>query len=393
VGKRKNPVTMACSAGCGKPYLQYRPEHTAHYECTVNNKKRDAALRKAEQKAAAAAVEVDQLKDESNIALKAALKATLLKLEKEKNKTAVLIEAVYETVSTELKTQSIPAVPPPVSDKRKHGEEVAVAVLADWQLFKVTKTYNAKVCEQRIEKFSEKVIELTRIQRADHPVRKCHIWCLGDLVEGELIFPGQAHLIEGSVYRASVVDGPRIKVNFIRRLLTEFDSVHVTVVPGNHGRAGGRQHRDYHPQTNFDRILSMVAKAHLSDEPRVTWNIADDMLEGGWYAIDDIGGYKTLLFHGDQIIGGLTTENHLKKMILGWKSGALDGSFNDAFLGHFHVIKRFTFNSTAVRVSGSPESDNGYAIRSLGSVSRPSQHLQFVKPGFGVTAEYDIWLD
>jgi hypothetical protein len=265
--------------------------------------------------------------------------------------------------------------------------------LSDWQLAKVTPTYNSQVCEKRIALFAEKVIKLTRIQRSDHPVKRIQVWCLGDLIEGEMIFPGQSFLIDESLYDQTIETGPRILVNFVRTLLTEFDAVEMIVVPGNHGFLGGRAHKEMHPDSNGDRMLAGVARGLLSAEPRVTWKIAGGLLEGGWYARSDIGGYRTLLFHGDQIRGGLTTENHVKKLVLGWKSGAIRGGFHDAFLGHFHVVKKFTFNATTVRVSGSPESDNAYAVRSLGSVSRASQHLQFVKPGKGVTCEYTVYLD
>jgi hypothetical protein len=301
--------------------------------------------------------------------------------------------AVRDGVRLAVEGIRIPPVPRPRPDRRAKKEEVANPVLADWQLAKVTPTYNSKVCERRVGLFAEKVIDLARIQRAHHPVRRAHVWALGDLVEGELIFPGQAWRLDDSLNGQTVENGPRIIVNFIRTLLTEFESVHVTAVPGNHGFLGGRNRKEMHPDSNADRMLYHVARQLLREEPRVTWTIAGGMLEGGWFALDDIGGYRTLLFHGDQIRGGLTTENHLKKLILGWKAGAIRGGFQDAYLGHFHVVKKFTFNATTVRVSGSPESDNAYAVQSLGSVSRPSQPLQFVRPGFGVTAEYSIWLD
>jgi hypothetical protein len=321
------------------------------------------------------------------IALAYARKADAARMTAERYATTV-----RDAVSVALADLKIAPVHAPKKDTRSRGEEVAVAVLSDWQLAKRTATYSSRICEQRIERFADKVVRLTEIQRSDHPVKTLRVWCLGDLVEGELIFPGQAHLIDASLYSQTIVDGPRILVNFIRRMLAAFDLVHVTVVPGNHGRLGGRQSKDYHPDSNADRMLAGVAQQILRDEPRVTWTIAGGLLEGGWYAIDNIGGFKTLLFHGDQIQGGLTTENHVKKLVLGWKAGAIDGGFDEAFLGHYHVVKKFTFNEVTVRVSGSPESDNAYAVRALGSRSNPSQHLQFVSPGRFVTAEYTVWL-
>lgn len=154
-----------------------------------------------------------------------------------KIKTAELTAAVKEAVTIAISTLEIPPVTPPVHDKRRRDGEVAVAVLSDWQLAKKTPTYSSEVCEQRIELYADKVIELTEIQRADHPVRELRVYLLGDIVEGELIFPGQAHLTDASLYQQVCVDGPRILANFVRRMLSYFEKVHVVGVIGNHGCA------------------------------------------------------------------------------------------------------------------------------------------------------------
>ena len=308
--------------------------------------------------------------------------------------TARFAREVREGARLGVASLRLPPVPKPVSSKSGGGkEEVAVAILSDWQLGKKTPSYGSAVCEKRMARYAEKVVHLTRIQRAHHPVKRLHVWCLGDFVEGEMIFAGQQWLIDSSLNDQAIVNGPRILVNLIRRWLREFESIRVVCVPGNHGFIAGRNRREMHPETNADRMLYQVAQQLLHDEPRVSWRIAGGILEGGWYAVDDIGGHRTLLFHGDQIQGGLTTENHVKKLVLGWQTGAIKGGFDDAYLGHFHVIKRFSFGSTIVRVAGSPESDNAYAVRALGSVSRASQPLQFVVPGKGVSCSYDVWLD
>src|SRR5690606_3245952 len=114
------------------------------------------------------------------------------------------------------------------------------------------------VCEQRIELLCDKTERLVNIQRSDHPVRKLRVWMLGDIIEGELIFPGQPHLIDSSLYRQVTVDGPRICANYLRRMLALFEEVEVVCVIGNHGRLGGRASRDYNPETNADRMLYRI---------------------------------------------------------------------------------------------------------------------------------------
>jgi hypothetical protein len=77
----------------------------------------------------------------------------LQEYEKLKTKEVHLADAVYKAVKEEIdkgKLYSTPKVPTPKKDTRKSSEEVAVAVLADWQLGKVTPDYNSAVCEERI---------------------------------------------------------------------------------------------------------------------------------------------------------------------------------------------------------------------------------------------------
>ena len=129
----------------------------------------------------------------------------LRQLEKAKNKKADMIDAVYEAVATNLRTWDKPKIPKPKVHKRSKNEEVAVAVLSDVQLAKVTPDYNTQVAEERVIEYANKIVELTNVQRSAHPVNKCVVLAAGDIVEGELIFPGQTHLIDASLYNLSLI--------------------------------------------------------------------------------------------------------------------------------------------------------------------------------------------
>ena len=343
---------------------------------------------------------------ESDVELRLAYSRLLQEYEKVKNKKIEVADAIYRAVEHDIKQSKYLKVAKPLKDPRRtKNEEVAVAILADWQLAKVTPDYNTDICEERIYKFAEKIISLTEIQRQDHPVKKIHVWVLGDIVEGELIFPGQSFLVDGGLYRQVTIDGPRIMKNFFTRLLEAFEFVDVTCVIGNHGRLTGRGKGDYDPETNADRMLYQIVRLIFENEPRINFNIPDGRGERNFYAIGKVGNYSSLLIHGDQF----TTINSvpsLKSKIYGWKVGAIQKTsvdsnnfavtehFDDVFMGHFHTPSKFTFNTVQLRVSGSPESTNTYAIERLGAVGRPSQPLMFVHPEKGiVTAEYTCWLD
>jgi hypothetical protein len=300
--------------------------------------------------------------------------------------------AVYQAAHDAFSDFSLPKVFKPTLTKLKATPETAVAVFADWQLGKVTPDYNSSVLEDRIELYTEKLFEITEIQRKHHNVDNLHVWLLGDIVEGEEIFPGQSHLIDSGLYRQVGINGPRVLSKFLYSALENFEHVHVTGVIGNHGSVGGRLRKLHDPETNMDRLLYKIVSLIFESNDRITFNIPDGRGERNFYAIDEIGDYKTLLIHGDQLPAPSSISSY-KTKILSWKDGGIPEYFDDVFMGHYHQQFKMSLGSTILRISGSPESFNTYAQEYFFSMSRPSQQLMFIHPERGVTSEYTIWLD
>lgn len=313
-------------------------------------------------------------------------------VDKHKNIKEEASHIVYQAAFDAFSNFQMPKASKPVLIKKRSTPETAVAVFADWQLGKVTSTYNSDVLAQRIEHYTEKMIEIVNIQRAHHNVDNLHVWLLGDIVEGEEIFPGQSHLLDAGLYRQVGVYGPEILTKFIKTALENFEHIHVTGVIGNHGAVGGRARRQHDPETNMDRLLYKIVQLIFKDEPRVTFNIPDGRGERSFYAVDSIGNYSSLLIHGDQMPSPTAFHAYYKK-IMGWKDGAIPENFEDVFMGHYHQQVKVTIGSGLLRISGSPESNNTYAQEYFSSMGRPCQHLMFVHPDNGVTSEYSIWLD
>lgn len=309
---------------------------------------------------------------------------------------AEVVGAVYQAVSDTMQGLDLKSVPKPKLDRRRKTPEVACVGIGDWQLGKVTPDYNSEVCEERIERLAEKVKLIADIQRSDHPVKECHVWAHGDFLEGELIFPGQAHKIDAGLYRQLCVNGTRIFTNLLKSLLSHFETVKVVGTIGNHGSIGGKFRKEMDPETNADRMLYKIVQYgfECAKEPRISWDIPDGPRERHWYAVDTIGTHRTLVVHGDQIRGwGGIPWYGANKKALGWKVGGIPEDFDDVISGHFHTPAKITINSITYRFTGSPESYNTYASEHLAAAGRPSQHLQFVHPEKRVTAEHTIWLD
>lgn len=306
---------------------------------------------------------------------------------------ATLREAVTDAFSSFKLT---PVKPPKLVRASAKMDEVAMPLLSDTQLGKVTShgddlQYTSDIGVERVRLFAQKIVELTDIQRADHPVSRCVPVMLGDIVEGEDIFPGQVHLIDSGLYR-QVVTASEMVVDFLRYLLGHFESVHAYGVIGNHGRVGRRG--VYDPETNMDRMVYWIARMALKDEPRIDWTIPEGRFERNWFSIVEIGNYRALAVHGDQFKGQLGMPWYgFAKKINGWAAGAIHEEFGDVLMGHWHQRALIPLNMRNVYVNGSTESYNTYAQENLGAMSAPSQWLLFVHPEAGmVSSEYGVHL-
>jgi hypothetical protein len=106
-------------------------------------------------------------------------------IDKYKNVRDEASHVVYQAAFDAFNEFELPKIPKPSFPKSLSTSETAVAVLADWQMGKVTPDYNTEVLAKRMDLYMDKLIEITNIQRTHHPVKNLHVWILGDIVEGE----------------------------------------------------------------------------------------------------------------------------------------------------------------------------------------------------------------
>jgi len=288
--------------------------------------------------------------------LRAANNRLLRDNEKQRISRAELVEAVYRAAETAFSALDVKPVKPPRPDLRSGTPEIAICVLSDWQLGKATASYSSEVCRKRIDLYAQKVRKITEMRRSDHPVPECRIYVLGDMLEGEMIFPGQGWRVDASLFRQLCVDGPDILGGFIRQMLAYFERVRVVAVPGNHGRVGGRAGKESHPETNADLMLYEIVRRELRSEPRIEWGEQAARVEEFF---SERTSYRP---------------------------------FHYAFAGHFHTENKMAVNGVKFWASPSTESGNEYAASELASASEPGQLLLFAHPRRGIVAESCITL-
>ena len=335
----------------------------------------------------------DRLDDQPEIdELRQALVRTQRQLKQAKAKVEHLAEVTIQAAHDAALARPIGKVPAPPKDARKAAPEVALWNLTDWQGAKLTSSYNSQVMKQRVNKFVDKAIKITEIQRKDHPVKDCYILLGGDMIEGLFNFPTQPYEIDATLFEQFVTVA-NLLVETVRRALTVYETVTVVGEWGNHGRLGSK--RDAVPRhDNADRMTYELARQILisSGETRVTWEDSPEDIQRV-----EIGNYRALVIHGDEIgRGGFASRSTIINHVNRWRSGSYPWHFRDVYVGHWHTHYQDSLadGAGAVYGTGSTESDNRYASVGLASSAVPSQRLHFVNPVAGrVTAQYQVWLD
>jgi DNA polymerase II small subunit/DNA polymerase delta subunit B len=169
--------------------------------------------------------------------LREALKRSQQQYAKLKVKNDELVQAVYQAAKdASLGTPPV-KVKPPTKDTRKGKAEVAVIHCTDWQLGKKSVSYGSETCGQRIDRFIDKTLHITEIQRKHHPVREAVLMLGGDMVEGMGIFPGQAYEVDSHLYE-QLFEVSRLIAKTVTTLASNFETVRVVCEYGNHGRIG-----------------------------------------------------------------------------------------------------------------------------------------------------------
>jgi len=250
-------------------------------------------------------------------------------------------------------------------------------------------------------RYADKVCELAAIQRADHPVRDLRLWMLGDVVQGELIYPTASYEMDMTLVNQLTGGGFTTVRDMILRLLQDFERIHTVVIPGNHGRIGNRKGQVFHPDTNSDRILGEILRIAFANEPRITWTIPHEKADQiGWCAVEQIGNYSALLLHGHQFRGGSSggipwygvDKKALRFHHLGGRATGLP-PFQDIYCGHYHRVVKIPSGAVKVRIGGSLQSTSPYELQDLAAYTPPAQLLVFVHPEKGiVTSEHEVYL-
>ena len=241
--------------------------------------------------------------------------------------------------------------------------------------------YDVETYEKRTERWLHKMVLFRDQDKTSLGLNKLVLNYLGDIVEGESIYPGQAFALDSFLfdqYRVAV----QTEINAILTLAGHFPSIEIFCVPGNHGRVGKKG--EHHRTTNFDLFFYDMIKERLKSQEnvKVYFSKSPSMIVQH--------GTKTfLLNHGDNARGWMGIPYYsLERMFR--RLPDLYGMLIDYELcAHHHQPANL---AGKIYMNGSMVGGSDLSIHKMGLTNIPSQKIFYFHHKFGINRESDLQL-
>lgn len=161
--------------------------------------------------------------------------------------------------------------------------------------------------------------------------------------------------------------------------------VDVYSVPGNHGRANGKN--DFaDPEDNFDSLACMWARDKAQLQDNINWHI-----EENWWSRFSVCGHQVVAMHGDQWHGPLIK---IRELLPQWTLADIFGARPELLLlGHRHEFSMLEVNGVPVIQNGTLDGGSNWYLRAYGKASRPTQTVIISSGKRLVEAVYPIYMD
>jgi len=301
----------------------------------------------------------------------------LKQLIKEKASTQIVVEILQDVIPA---AEFTPKPLKVVKSRHKDKEEKAVVLWGDMHIGR----YSVELMEKKVKAFYSAIVKMVETQRSSIPIKDLHIFMLGDVVDGDEIFPAQSYEQKFYLMEQMFTYGLPMVTNLINQLSNHFESITVSCVPGNHGRKS----KLTDTRLNFDTIFYEACKLAMANNERVKWNIT-----WSWYQVVEIYGNRFLLTHGANIRSWLNIPFYgIIQKGMRWQ-GSLPEEWNYLCMGHFHTNLFFKWNNFKTFMNGTWLDNDDYALRELGMDSSTEQVLFGVSQRKGTTWRYDIKLN
>lgn len=293
---------------------------------------------------------------------------------------------------------------PPNWILKPHGKGlsgVPVTIWSDWHWGEVVNpaevggvnSFNRAIAKQRLKQLVASTIDLA-FNHMTHPDYPGIVICLGgDMITGN-IHEELRDTNEGYVQQ-TLLELQEELITALSLMADKFKRVFVPCVVGNHGRMTHKPRMKGRVFESYEWNLYCQLERHFKNDKRIQFLIPEET-----DAYFTVMGHRFLLTHGDTlgvkggdgIIGclGPIARGAFK---VGRSESQIGRDFDTMLIGHWHTyVPRG--DSIPVIVNGALKGYDEYARLGLRvSYTRPSQALWFVHEKYGITAQWQIYLD
>lgn len=346
-------------------------------------------LSDAEQQLARRVVEIGAARDRKSTELRGA-KITIRERDAEIEQLKLQSRILEEVESVERPEWMLPA-----DDAEDHHGTI-VAPFSDFHIGEVVEpeemngynAYNPEIAAQRIQRWTEKVIMLTRAYLSGVEYDGIVVPNLGDTISGNIHEElCETNGLSNSEAVPFVV--PLLEEAF-GTLADEFGRVHVPCCPGNHPRDYKKPRYKGRSAHNADTMISkLVANAFRNDD-RVTFDIPAAFS-------CDFKVYDTAIRieHGDEARGGTGIQGALAPLALrahrARKQAEAEGvPFDLLMVGHWHQL--MSLPAKGLFVNGAGKGYDEYARGKAFEPEQPQQGLLVVTPEYGVGVQMPVFV-
>jgi hypothetical protein len=295
-----------------------------------------------------------------------------------------IVEQILDAIPKAKPTKEyVPFIDDPKSLSRKTKEQEIVAVFSDWHFGKKIiadeicglNEFDDAIAIKRIHNIFKGIIRVAELHRNSTPIRKLNIFCLGDLLDGADIYPGQAYYTIQNAVR-QIISLRSIMIEEFRYIYSHFEEINIEWQIGNHGEMGRKGGKRSMPlECNFEVILYEMLKQSCAESlPNIHFNNS-----GGWFTIKEVLGWKFMLTHGANIKQWMAIPRYgLEKAIRQWADMLYKkhGNFDALVVGHFHTAELdVSAGGKDIWMNGSLCGADLYSTSQIAAASPPRQWL------------------
>lgn len=292
--------------------------------------------------------------------------------EKKKEEESIIVKNVNLKLFKEIIDKSIPVFKKETKYKiptvKPTLPKSLCLIMSDVHIGAKHEGYDLMVFEKKLKKlFDEVSTEITE-KKIDELV----VFLIGDVVDGEQIYPGHSNYICLPVAEQSVI-GAKYIADFLMNL-SIFCKVRVECIAGNHGRPGKKG--DSTLRTNWDTILYYIVATHVKDWTNIRVNVHTD-----WKAFVKVQELTVMAFHGDDVAKGNPLIS-LPNAIVQWADLFRNQvSFDVAVTGHYHLpMLSLDVNGRELFINGGfPPATSVYVEKGLKKASKCGQVMFIIE--------------